>query len=309
MTNLQHVEKRLRMKTPERPGPVILDGRALAARRLPSIRAAADGVAALRGTPPLLLLVAFPSADGTVRHVPGKLRACAAAGVDAAPLVLDSADGTARAIAAMEEAIALRRPDAVFVQVPAPPDLDEAAILRAIPPAADVDIMTPACFRSYMSGASDLPPVTISAALELLNHHDISVDGLAGVVAAGESPFALMFAEALRRRGASVSLLPPAAPAWADALSAAELVVAAVGRSGVVPAARLRRGAVVLDIGYFNEDGRGDVDVGDGAAHLRALMPVPGGVGPMTVSHLVGRVVEYAAARLEAPDARDGRAG
>jgi methylenetetrahydrofolate dehydrogenase (NADP+)/methenyltetrahydrofolate cyclohydrolase len=155
----------------------------------------------------------------------------------------------------------------------------------------------------------------------LLVAHDLDVEGVDTVVVGPATDFNRMFAEALARRGARVSPpqalpepapgeadRPPAPAAWAamrDRLAGAGLVVLSAGVPHAVPARWLAPGAIALDAGYFNPEGRGDLDTGTeagdvegrgvhGLAHLRALAPVPGGLGPMTVSVLVERVIARA---------------
>jgi methylenetetrahydrofolate dehydrogenase (NADP+) / methenyltetrahydrofolate cyclohydrolase len=272
--------------------PILLDGRPLAARRAPEIVRQAATVLQQRGRAPGLLLVAFPDASGRVPHVAGKLRACAAAGIDAFPLFADPDLPTAAVLDAIATAIDAHDPDAVFVQLPIPTGLDADAIMESIPLSSDVDVMTRAGYAAYMDDLHRQPPVTISAALMLLDEYDIQIAGRRGIVLADASPFAEMFREALHRRGAH--MLPVKEPTARDrdqAVAGADTIVVAAGSAGILPSSTLPAGSVALDIGYFNEGGRGDIDVSHGIARLAALMPVPGGVGPMTVSALLERVV------------------
>jgi methylenetetrahydrofolate dehydrogenase (NADP+)/methenyltetrahydrofolate cyclohydrolase len=81
-------------------------------------------------------------------------------------------------------------------------------------------------------------------------------------------------------------------------LAECRLVVVSAAHPGIVSAGWLAPDAVAIDAGYFNEGGVGDIDVSDGFGHLRALAPVPGGIGPMTISMLIERVIERAEADL-----------
>lgn len=92
-------------------------------------------------------------------------------------------------------------------------------------------------------------------------------------------------------------ILPLLSPLKATAdpwLAAAPLVIVAVGRPGILSALQLAPDAVAIDVGYFNVGGRGDIDLAGGASHLGALAPVPGGIGPMTVSYLLERTISIA---------------
>ena len=278
--------------------PTILDGRRLAAQRAPVIAQRAADVLHRRGRSPTLLLVAFPDTSGRVPHVAGKLRACAAAGIEAFPLFAEPNAGTAAVLDAIRAAIDTHDPDGIFVQVPIPDGLDGDAITESIPVSADVDVMTHAAYAAFMRDPDLQPPVTISATLMLLDAYAIDVAGRHGIIVADASPFAEMFREALQRRGAHMlPVVEPTAHDLDEAVAASDIVVVAAGSAGAVPSSRLPTGSVALDVGYFNEGGQGDIDTSPGIAHLAALMPVPGGVGPMTVSALLERVVTFAAER------------
>ena len=277
---------------------LLLDGRALAARRLPALRARADAVRARRGIAPRLGILAFADATGAAPHVAGKQRAAVAAGVavrlDVVQYGAVRADAVARA-AALAAAAAL---DAMFVQFPYPDAAWAPDIEAAIPAALDVDVMSPAAVRRFREDPAALPPVTVSAALELLDAHGIDVTGRDGVVVAEPGEFAEQFRLAFARRGARVGpLVAPAAAATDPRLRAASLVIVAAGRPGLVRAETLARGAVAIDVGYFNAGGRGDIAIDGGVSHLGALAPVPGSIGPMTVSCLLERTIRLAEGR------------
>lgn len=273
----------------------ILDGRRLAAVRAPLIAERAAAVWQARGYAPRLLLMAFADERGVVPHVEAKLRACRAAGIDAVPVLLDAGAGSDEALHTLQDAIRAHAPDGVFVQVPFPAGMDGGVVASAIPVDADVDVMTPQRYAAYMNATQDLPPLTVTAALLLLDAHGVQVRGRRGVVVADESPFSLMLSTALQRRGAVMQpVLDPVAAGAAHVVESADLVVVAAGRPALLDAGALVPGCVAIDVGYFNEGGRGDIDTSQGADHLGALMPVPGGVGPMTVSALLERVVQFA---------------
>ena len=274
--------------------PVLLDGDALAAVRAPALRARAGSVTERRGRPPRLLLLAFAGAHGTAPWISGKLRACADAGVRVHPLVLPHDAETTGAVAAFDAALVEARADAVFVQFPFPDAIDAEAICARIPQDADIDVMHPASVEAFLSGDATRPPLTIAAACALLDAHGIDVAGRSGRIVGDGTPFDRMFAAVLARREARMSVAPLAGPEHDLDLQAAALVVTSVGRPGEIRAADLAPGAVVIDGGYFNPGGIGDVDVTGGIDHLAAFAPVPGGLGPMTVSALVEAVIDAA---------------
>jgi methylenetetrahydrofolate dehydrogenase (NADP+) / methenyltetrahydrofolate cyclohydrolase len=275
----------------------VLDGSRLSVQRRAAIASSAADVLLRRGQPPALLLVAFEDAQGRVPHVARKMRESRELGIHTALLAIAPDQSTADVSAVMRRAMAEHEPDAVFVQVPIPDGLDSDAIVSEIPPHLDVDVMSPVRVAGYIDSAAELPPVTITAAMTLLDAYDVRTAARYGVVIADESPFARMFQEALIRRGThSVELISPSDAELHQLTRRAGLVVAAAGIPWLLKSSELSPGTVALDIGYFNGGGRGDIEV-DGIDHLAAIMPVPGGVGPMTVSALLERVVDFAACK------------
>lgn len=273
---------------------VRLDGAALAARRLPALQERARRVAGHRGSAPRLLIVAFAAAHGAAPHVGRKVRACREAGVDVTELIVRP--GTTAA-AAREEMLRLahddREPvDGVFLQFPYPDPSFADVLEHAIPEAMDVDVMTAGRVRQYLDDSESLPPVTVSAALELVDAHGIDVAGRRGVVVADESPFTAMFRVAFARRGAAMApLVSPTSPRLAAGLRDARLIIVAAGMPGLVRASDLAPGTVAIDVGYFNAGGRGDIAMDGDASHLAAIAAVPGSIGPMTVSCLIERTI------------------
>lgn len=275
----------------------VLDGAALARRRAPLLAQRAAAVRERRGRPPALVIVAFSDSNDRVPHVRNKVRQCAEAGVEVTPLIFPSAVHTERAVSQLNDVVADGGHDGVFLQFPFSAAIDGDKLAASIPADLDVDIMTPLRTAEYMNGISKLPPLTVSATLMLLDEYEVSTEGRRGIVIADESPFTLMFRAALVLRGADMdALVPPESPRLAERVRAADLVIAAAAVPGLLQSAVLSPGTVAIDAGYFNPDGRGDIDLSGGIDHLAAVSPVPGGIGPMTISALVERVVAFAEA-------------
>lgn len=272
--------------------PLILDGRAVARAREPELGRRAAAVAAVRGHPPRLALVAFNTTSDPPPFIARKLRACERVGLEAVSKILPSGISTHQARAAVET-LARQPLDGIFLEFPFPGHIDAEELIEAVPAELDIDVMTAARTRRYLEGIRGEPPVTVEAALALLDAYAVDVTGLEGVLVAENSPFAEMFNEAFVRKGARMR--SQQAPEQArSAVRDAELVVSAAAHPGLLRSDELAPGAVVIDAGYFNEGGHGDVDTGHGVEHLRALAPVPGAIGPMTISMLLQRVIEHA---------------
>lgn len=272
--------------------PVLLDGASVASSRVPELARRAAAVTARRGFPPRLALVAFADVSSAPRFTGRKVDACRQAGIDAVPRILPTDTSTGDAAQVVGRVATKAGCDGIFLEFPFPQHVDADALIETVPAEFDVDVMTSARIRSYMSEQRGKPPVTVEAALVLLDHVGVDVRGLDGVVIAEESPFALMFREALARRGADMR--PLLAPQRAHTARDAQLLVSAAAQPALLRSEELATDAVVIDAGYYNAGGRGDIDTAGGVVHLRALAPVPGAIGPMTVSMLMQRVLEAA---------------
>ena len=272
--------------------PEILDGQALARTREPLLAARAEAVLRSRGRSPRLFLVAFAESGGEARHLSGKRRACARVGIELRIGVTGPETETAQACDLVRNGLLNHRPDAVFLQSPFPPAIDEEALTSIVPPDQDIDVLSALAYRGYMGRPSTSPPLTVRATLELLEENDRIIADRKAVVVGPDTPFNRMFAKALRRRGAATSSIDPGSPDRSEYLAEADLVVVSVARPGVISSHELPRGCVAVDAGYFNVGGLGDIDTSSGIDHLAALVPVPGGVGPMTVSVLLEAVIE-----------------
>ncbi len=274
--------------------PMILDGSALARRRAPDLRDRACAVAKARGTAPRLLLVAFEGPDGYAQWVSGKVRACEKAGVDVTTLIIPNDVGTRDARITFEDAVIAARADAVFVQIPFPPSIDGDLLSASIPPDSDIDLMSPHGFREFVGGRETRPPLTVAATLMLLEAHRVRPSEHTALVVGDMTPYNRMLRAALDRRGAQGVIVCSVSSELTAALAEATLVVTSVARPGAVRSGDFAPGAIVVDGGYFNPGGVGDIDLSDGIEHLKAMAPVPGGIGPMMVSALVEAVVSRA---------------
>jgi methylenetetrahydrofolate dehydrogenase (NADP+)/methenyltetrahydrofolate cyclohydrolase len=274
---------------------VLLDGARLARERAAALAVRAELVRVRRGSPPRLALIAFADEDGAAPYAARKIRAASALGIEVRSLVLPAGVGTRGAERAFAALLETERCDGVFVEFPFPAGVEEEALTALIPEAADLDIMTPARIRRYLADPDSLPPLTVAAGIELLDAYGVETAGLRGLVVAEPSPFAHCFRAALARRGALLGdVVPPEAPDLEARARGAELIVAAAARPGLLRSETFLPGCVVIDAGYFNPGGRGDIDITGGIDHLAALATVPGGIGPLTIAVLCERLINFA---------------
>jgi methylenetetrahydrofolate dehydrogenase (NADP+)/methenyltetrahydrofolate cyclohydrolase len=186
----------------------------------------------------------------------------------------------------------------ILLQHPLPPHLDEPAALETLGPYKDVDGISPQSLGRLLTGARGFRCATPLGMMELLEAYGINPSGK-GAVVIGRSvilgkPAALMLLE----KNATVTVCHSKTQSLREICRSADILVAAVGKPEMVSGDWIKPGAVVLDAGYNRVDGRsgdvGDVHFESAAEVASAISPVPGGVGPMTVTMLLSNVVEAA---------------
>jgi methylenetetrahydrofolate dehydrogenase (NADP+) / methenyltetrahydrofolate cyclohydrolase len=272
----------------------VLDGRVVAdavAERL------AQRIAELPYTP-RLVFVRVGEDPASVFYVRSKGRFAKRVGVDAETLVLADDIDQATLMRTIAELNADPHTDAVLVQLPLPGQLDAAPVLEAIDPAKDVDGFHPINVGRLWSGGPALSPCTPLGLLAILDHYGLDVHGR-HVVIVGRSHMVGKPAAALfLGRHATVTLAHSRTRDLGAVVRSGDVVVAAVGRAGLITAEMVRPGAIVLDVGMTRVGERivGDVheDVWGVAGHMT---PMPGGTGLVTVAMVLQNTVTAAERR------------
>jgi methylenetetrahydrofolate dehydrogenase (NADP+)/methenyltetrahydrofolate cyclohydrolase len=185
----------------------------------------------------------------------------------------------------------------ILVQLPLPPHINEKKLLEYIDPRKDVDGFHPVNQAQLFLGTAQTEPCTPKGIIELLKRHDIEITGKHAVVLGRSNivgkPLALM----LLKENATVTVCHSKTQNIADITRTADILVAAIGKAHFVKADMLKEGAVVIDVGMNRlEDGKlvGDVDYEGVFSKVKAITPVPGGVGPMTIAMLMKNTLETA---------------
>ena len=288
----------------------ILDGRAMAARWRAWVKAQVETLRNRTGQVPGLATVLIGDHPASRTYVQAKQKACAEVGIRAFGERLP-ADVDPETVRERVQALAAR-PEihGILVQLPLPPHLDEEEILRAIPPEKDVDGFHPANLgRLGLKGKDPcFIPCTPLGILAMLREAGIPIAGRHAVVLGRSRIVGLPMALLLLRLDATVTLCHSRTPDLASLTRQADLLIAAVGRPGLVRGEMVRPGAVVIDVGINRvpdpQDPRGYRLVGDVAFEevapiAGAITPVPGGVGPMTVAMLLVNTLKAAQRQVE----------
>lgn len=189
--------------------------------------------------------------------------------------------------------------DGILVQLPLPGHIDEGRVLRAVSPRKDVDGFHPASAGQLYLDEPTFVPATPLGIMALLEEYGVPLEGRRAVVIGRSTIVGKPAALLLLRANATVTICHSRTADLAEHVAEADVLVAAVGKAGVVTRDMVRPGAAVIDVGMNRtETGlRGDVD--PEAAEVAGLItPVPGGVGPMTIAMLLRNTVKAANYRL-----------
>jgi methylenetetrahydrofolate dehydrogenase (NADP+)/methenyltetrahydrofolate cyclohydrolase len=287
----------------------IIDGKEVAARLRSRV---ADSAARLHDEMHLtagLAAVLVGSDPASQVYVRGKGRACSAAGLASFELRFPADIPEATLVEEVEKLNADDRVDGVLVQLPLPPYIDTHRVIAAIDPAKDVDGFHPVNVGRLWSRLPGLVPCTPRGCLILLHavHDDLS--GADAVVLGRSNLVGKPMAALLLAADCTVTVVHSRSRDAAVICRRADVLVAAVGRSHLVKAEWIKRGATVIDVGINPirlPDGRrrvvGDVDFDSARTVAGAITPVPGGVGPMTIACLLHNTLLAACRRRGLPD-------
>jgi len=284
----------------------VIDGKALAAEVRERIAADVAALTEEHGIVPGLAAVLVGDDPASEVYVGMKHRASEAAGMHSRQLRLpaDSAqEELEQVVRELNEDDAI---DGILVQLPLPDHLDPQPIQELILPAKDVDALNPYTAGRLAVGDPTFLSCTPYGVLEILDHAGVETAG-ANVVIVGRSnlvgrPLSVMLT--LKGRDATVTLAHSRTKDLPAVCRGADVLVAAVGVAGLITAEYVSPGTIVIDVGTNrNDEGKlvGDVAYDEVAEVADAITPVPGGVGPMTVTMLLQNTLEAARARRGLP--------
>jgi len=276
----------------------IIDGKAIAQLVRSEVAAdVADWVGAGNAPPGLATVLVGDDAASAV-YVGGKQRASAEVGIEGFDhrLPQDTAHQDVERV--LRDLNADPRVSGILLQLPTPPQVDGPALTEIIDPAKDVDGLTPISAGLLAKGRPGLRPCTPQGVMELLRRHDVTLAGAEAVVVGRSELVGKPLAALLLAEHATVTVCHSRTRDLGAVCRRADVLVAAVGRPGLVRGDWIREGAVVIDVGINRtEQGlTGDVEFEAAAERARLITPVPGGVGPMTIAMLLRNTLQAARA-------------
>ncbi|AYE38531.1 bifunctional methylenetetrahydrofolate dehydrogenase/methenyltetrahydrofolate cyclohydrolase [Companilactobacillus zhachilii] len=190
--------------------------------------------------------------------------------------------------------------DGFIVQLPVPDHIDEDKVIEAIDPHKDVDGFTPISVGNLWIGTPLTKPATASGILMMLDHYNVDLDGKNVVIVGRSNIVGKPTAALMLDRNATVTITHSHTKNLKEITSKADVLVVAIGRAKFITSEYVKDQAIVVDVGMDrDENGKlcGDVDFDDVKDKASMMTPVPGGVGPMTITALVDQVIELAEGR------------
>ncbi|SFN10345.1 methenyltetrahydrofolate cyclohydrolase /5,10-methylenetetrahydrofolate dehydrogenase (NADP+) [Pseudonocardia ammonioxydans] len=274
----------------------VMDGKATLAELLEDLRARVEKLTAAGATPGLGTVLVGDD-PGSHAYVRAKHRDCAKVGITSLQRELPADASQAQVEDTIDELNADPSCTGYIVQLPLPDGLDAGAALERIDPAKDADGLHPTNLGRLVLGEPGPLPCTPRGIVELCRRFDVELNG-AEVVVVGRGvtvgrPLGLLLTR--RSENATVTLCHTGTRDLGAHLRAADVVVAAAGKAGLITADQIRPGATVLDVGVTRTDLGLVGDVAPEVAEVAGrLAPMPGGIGPMTRGMLLTNVIEAA---------------
>jgi methylenetetrahydrofolate dehydrogenase (NADP+)/methenyltetrahydrofolate cyclohydrolase len=283
----------------------IIDGKVLAANLRGEIAAGVAELKEKRGIVPGLAVILVGDNPASVSYVTAKEKACAEAGMLSREIRLAADTTEDELLSAIAELNADSAIHGILVQLPLPKGFDEKKVINSISPDKDVDGFTPVNVGRMMIGEECFLPCTPHGIIKLIEFSGMDLNGKHAVVIGRSNIVGKPVSALLARKetNATVTLCHTGTRDIAAFTRQADVVVVAAGRPNTLSGDMLKPGAVVIDVGVnrIPDESRpkgfrlaGDADFDSCAAVASAITPVPGGVGPMTITMLLWNTLESA---------------
>ncbi len=272
----------------------IIDGKALAAKLRGQIRERAAAFCAERGQDVGLAVVLVGNDPASEVYVRNKIKACEETGIRSFSYRLPAETRQEQLEELLQTLAADARVHGILVQLPLPKHLDERAALACIPAEKDVDGFCAQNVGNLAMGRDTLVACTPHGVMKMLEEYGIDPRGKRAVVLGRSNIVGKPMAMLLLNADATVTVCHSKTKDLREVCSQADILVVAVGRAKFVTADMVKEGAAVIDVGMDrDENGKlcGDVDFASVAPKASYITPVPGGVGPMTITMLLYNTV------------------
>lgn len=281
---------------------ILIDGKLVSAKLRAEVAEKRIEFEKKYGRKPGLCVIRVGEDPASVVYVRNKLRACDEVGFLSSCRIMPESSTTEQVIAEVERVNNDPTIDGLLVQLPLPKHIDEARVVASVASAKDVDAFGKLDAGHLRLDEGNILPCTPAGIMELLKHYDIAVAGKECVVVGRSNIVGRPMAALLLAADGTVTIAHSRTPDLGAITRRADILVSAVGRAGLITADMVKPGAAVIDVGMNrNAEGKlcGDVDIESVRERAGYITPVPGGVGPMTVTMLICNTLNAARAHAK----------
>ncbi len=280
---------------------MIIDGKAIAAKVRAEVAQAVQDIQQRAGVTPGLALIRVGNDPASEVYVRGKAKACQETGMAGFEHILPETTSGIELLALVRKLNVDPHVHGVLVQLPLPKHISPDEVLDTLAPQKDVDGFGPRNAGALFTGRKGLRPCTPLGIMRLLDEAKTPLSGARALVVGRSNIVGKPVAMLLLERHATVTLAHSRTADLAAVVAAADVVVAAVGKAEMIRGDWVKPGSTVIDVGINrNAAGKliGDVEFVKAAERARAITPVPGGVGPMTIAYLLSNTIQAAREQL-----------
>ena len=268
----------------------LIDGKLVSASIREKLKNEIDTFMSVSGIVPGLAVVLVGDNPASLVYVRNKKKACEQVGINSFEITLPGDASESELLECIRSLNSDPKVHGLLVQLPLPPHINEETVINAIDPKKDVDAFHPSNVGKIMIGSYTFLPCTPAGIIDLLDYYGIAVSGKKCVVLGRSNIVGKPMAHLLLERNGTVTVCHSKTRNLEEETRTADILVVAVGKPEFVKGNMVKPGAVVIDVGINRkDDGKlvGDVEFSSVNQIASYLSPVPGGVGPMTITTLL----------------------
>ncbi|MCT0044893.1 bifunctional methylenetetrahydrofolate dehydrogenase/methenyltetrahydrofolate cyclohydrolase [Lactococcus lactis subsp. lactis] len=278
----------------------LIDGKALAAKMQAELKVKVDKLKEADNIPGLAVILVGEDPASQI-YVRNKARQATAIGLNSSVVRLPETVSEQELLDLIEQYNQSEQWHGILVQLPLPEHISEEKVLLAIDPEKDVDGFHPMNMGRLWSGNPLMIPSTPAGIMEMFREYNVELSGKRAVVIGRSNIVGKPMAQLLMMADATVTIAHSKTENLRELTKEADILVVAIGRDRMIKAEDVKKGAVVIDVGMNrDEDGKlhGDVDFDEVKDVASLITPVPGGVGPMTITMLMEQTVRAASRKM-----------
>ena len=278
----------------------LIDGKALAAKMQAELKVKVDKLKEAGSVPGLAVILVGEDPASQI-YVRNKARQATAIGLNSSVVRLPETVSEKELLELIEQYNQSEQWHGILVQLPLPKHISEEKVLLAIDPEKDVDGFHPMNMGRLWAGNPLMIPSTPAGIMEMFREYNVELSGKRAVVIGRSNIVGKPMAQLLMMADATVTIAHSRTKNLRELTKEADILVVAIGRDRMIKADDVKAGAVVIDVGMNrDEDGKlhGDVDFDEVKEVASLITPVPGGVGPMTITMLMEQTVRVATRKM-----------